>query len=106
MASIDHLHSGQPINTTRSNQNTLQKTSVGSSPKNDIIPPNNKDAFSLSNEGRVLGAKAQQMSAEPHFDSAKVAEIKAAIANGSYKIDADKLAENMLKHEDELYRLS
>ncbi|GAL33144.1 negative regulator of flagellin synthesis FlgM [Vibrio maritimus] len=44
----------------------------------------------------------QQMASQPSFDSAKVAAIKDAIANGSYTVDAEKLADNMMKFEDEL----
>lgn len=106
MASIDQLRSGQPINTTRSNQNKTQNTPVESSSKAQSTPPSSKDAFSLSNESRAIGAMNQQMATEPHFDTAKVAEIKAAIANGSYKVDANKLAESMIKHQDEFQILN
>jgi negative regulator of flagellin synthesis FlgM len=42
------------------------------------------------------------MAATPSFDTAKVAAIKEAIANGSYIVDAEKLADNMIKFEKEL----
>ncbi|EKM25332.1 flagellar biosynthesis anti-sigma factor FlgM [Vibrio sp. HENC-03] len=42
------------------------------------------------------------MAASPAYDSAKVAAIKEAIANGSYKVDPEKLADNMIKFENEL----
>ena len=38
----------------------------------------------------------------PSFDSAKVAAIKDAIANGSYVVDPEKLADSMIKFENEL----
>ena len=44
----------------------------------------------------------QDMVDEPAYDSAKVAAIKEAIANGSYKVDPEKLADNMIKFENEL----
>ncbi|WP_028024747.1 flagellar biosynthesis anti-sigma factor FlgM [Enterovibrio calviensis] len=99
MASIDHLRSGQPINTNRTNQNKTQSTSVESGAAQ--VNTQRTDAFSMSDESKAIGALNQQMASESHFDSAKVAAIKAAIANGSYKVDADKLASNMLKHEDD-----
>jgi negative regulator of flagellin synthesis FlgM len=43
----------------------------------------------------------QKMAATPSFDSAKVAAIKDAIANGSYSVNAEKLADNMIKFEKE-----
>ncbi|MBE1274687.1 flagellar biosynthesis anti-sigma factor FlgM [Enterovibrio baiacu] len=101
MASIDHLRSGQPINTNRSNQNKTQNTASETGATNDVRQTRG-DAFSMSDESRAIGAMNQQMASEAHFDSAKVAAIKAAIANGSYKVDADRLAANIMKHEDEL----
>jgi negative regulator of flagellin synthesis FlgM len=43
-----------------------------------------------------------QMVSQPSFDKAKVAAIKEAIANGSYSVDPEKLADNMMKFEKEL----
>ena len=43
-----------------------------------------------------------QMVSEPSFDRAKVAAIKEAIANGSYTVNPEKLADNMIKFEKEL----
>lgn len=98
MASIDHLGSGQPINLTKSNQNK-SPTRAGSPATPQTIPDKNVDEFSLSDQSRAIGAMNQKMATEPHFDTAKVEQIKAAIADGSYTINADKLAENMLKHQ-------
>lgn len=42
------------------------------------------------------------MASKPAFDAAKVAAIKEAIANGSYRVDPEKLADNMMKFENEL----
>ncbi|MBV7298518.1 flagellar biosynthesis anti-sigma factor FlgM [Enterovibrio paralichthyis] len=104
MASIDHLRSGQPLNTNRSNHNKTQQTSAETSGAGEVRN-HRGDAFSMSDESKAIGALNQQMASEAHFDSAKVAAIKAAIANGSYKVDADRLAANIIKHEDELHGL-
>ncbi|AMG29922.1 flagellar biosynthesis anti-sigma factor FlgM [Grimontia hollisae] len=101
MASIDHLRSGQPLSTNRSNQSKTQSSPAENSSAGEVRN-HRGDAFSMSDESRAIGALNQQMASETHFDSAKVAAIKAAIANGSYKVDADRLAENMMKHEDDL----
>ncbi|MEZ8143486.1 flagellar biosynthesis anti-sigma factor FlgM [Enterovibrio norvegicus FF-33] len=99
MASIDHLRSGQPINTNRTNQGKSQSNSVESGASE--VKTQRTDAFSMSDGSKAIGALNQQMASESHFDSAKVAAIKTAIANGSYKVDADQLAANILKHEDD-----
>ncbi len=46
-----------------------------------------------------LSAGAQQLSAEPGFDAAKVASIKQAIANGNYPLDARRMAESFVSLE-------
>ncbi|MFA0709203.1 flagellar biosynthesis anti-sigma factor FlgM, partial [Vibrio sp. 10N.222.48.A3] len=51
---------------------------------------------------KAIGQLHQEMAAQPSFDSVKVAAIKEAIANGSYTVDPEKLADNMMKFENEL----
>lgn len=103
MASIDHLRSGQPLNTTKTTQSKSQSTTVETtSTTNKLVAENKLDEFSLSDQSKAINAMNHKMAAETHFDGTKVAAIKAAIANGSYHIDPEKLAENMLKHEAEL----
>ncbi|MBD1559546.1 flagellar biosynthesis anti-sigma factor FlgM [Vibrio sp. S9_S30] len=101
MASIDQLRSGQNVATsrtpTRTDSNATSRSDSVAEPKSG-----GKDAVSLSQESKAIGQLHQSMAAEPSFDSAKVAAIKEAIANGSYTVDPEKLAENMVKFEDEL----
>ncbi|SKC32198.1 anti-sigma28 factor FlgM [Photobacterium piscicola] len=99
MTNIDHLRGGQPLNTARTVNHT--KTATTNTPSTTAIEPQH-DAVSLSSQGKAVGQIHQQLAAETSFDAAKVAEIKQAIANGSYTIDADKLANNIIKFEDEL----
>ncbi|RXJ72891.1 flagellar biosynthesis anti-sigma factor FlgM [Veronia nyctiphanis] len=100
---INHLRSGQQLDQTNNAQNkkTQQSQSQASSTSVEKSGSHKPDAVSISSESRAIGALNQQIASEGQFDAAKVAEIKAAIANGSYQIDADKLASNMLKFEDE-----
>ncbi|EAR54330.1 putative negative regulator of flagellin synthesis FlgM [Photobacterium sp. SKA34] len=100
MASIDHLRGGQPVNTTRVGQQKATATEEQTTTSN--VAKEQHDEVSLSSQGKAVGQIHQQLATEPSFDAGKVAEIKQAIANGSYTIDADKLASNMLKFEDEL----
>ncbi|ODP99729.1 MULTISPECIES: flagellar biosynthesis anti-sigma factor FlgM [Salinivibrio] len=104
MASIDQLRGNQqPLTTTRNsgNQNKTQEAQ-GSAVREQQRTTSQDDAVSLSHQSREIGKMNQQMASEPYFDSAKVAEIKQAIANGSYKVDADKLAANMMRFENDL----
>ncbi|NOH99296.1 flagellar biosynthesis anti-sigma factor FlgM [Vibrio sp. 99-70-13A1] len=102
MAGIDNIRSGQTFTTTnrsstgRSDSNTQAPSSEVSSKSST------KDAVSLSQQSKALGQLHQDMASQPTFDTAKVAAIKEAIANGSYTVDPEKLADNMMKIESEL----
>lgn len=65
--------------------------------------PAQQDAVSLSQQGKAVSKLQQDMAASPAYDTAKVAAIKEAIANGSYKVDPEKLADNIIKFENELH---
>ncbi len=100
MASIDNVRSGQVVTTTNrspgrttdANNSATTKTESGTKPK---AP---QDSVFISKQSKAL----QDVAATPSFDSAKVAAIKEAIANGSYKVDAGKLADNIIKFGNEL----
>jgi negative regulator of flagellin synthesis FlgM len=101
MAGIDNIRSGQPLSTsTRSSvRNESSATSGSDSAKKSSV---SQDAVSLSSQGKAMGEMHTQMAAKPSFDQAKVAAIKEAIANGSYTVNPEKLADNMMKFEKEL----
>ncbi|GAA5647356.1 MULTISPECIES: flagellar biosynthesis anti-sigma factor FlgM [Vibrio] len=101
MAGIDNIRSGQTLTTsTRSSARTeSNKTSGNESVSHSA---SNQDAVSLSSQGKAMGKMHSEMAAQPSFDKAKVAAIKEAIANGSYTVDPEKLADNMIKFEKEL----
>lgn len=105
MAGIDNIRSGHSLtNTSRSNQradNHSSETKTRSSDRTSI-----SDAVSISSQSKEIGKMHDQLASSPAFDSAKVQAIKEAIANGSYVVDPDKLAENMIKFEKELGGLS
>ena len=103
MTSIDQLRASQAMATLR-NQTRVDsgdKSPVNSTP----AMPAKMDAVSLSNQGKEIGQMHQQLAKEPSFNEDKVAAIKAAIANGSYSVDPERLADNMIKFEDELVGL-
>ncbi|ADT86306.1 flagellar biosynthesis anti-sigma factor FlgM [Vibrio sp. Vb2880] len=104
MAGIDNIRSGNSLATTnrapaRSESNASSSSTSGAV-RQSAGPQH--DAVSLSSQGRAIGEMHTEMASKPSFDSAKVAAIKEAIANGSYVVDPDKLADNMIKFEKEL----
>ena len=100
MAGIDNIRSGQMMTTTSRApaRNDSNATSTTESKK----APAQQDAVSLSQQSKAVSKLQKAMAASPAYDSAKVAAIKEAITNGSYKVDPEKLADNMIKFENEL----
>lgn len=100
MAGIDNIRSGQqPMTTSRSASRAGSTSSDAGSVSES---KGSQDSVSLSQQGKAIGQLQQEMAAQPSFDSAKVAAIKEAIANGSFKVDPERLADNMMKFENEL----
>ncbi|MDB1123274.1 flagellar biosynthesis anti-sigma factor FlgM [Vibrio algarum] len=99
MAGIDNIRSSHTMTTGRSTARTESGSSNSDSVKESR---GSKDSVSLSQQGKAIGQLHQDMASQPSFDSAKVAAIKEAIANGSYRVDPEKLADNMMKFENEL----
>lgn len=64
--------------------------------------PTSSDSVSLSSEGQTMAKVATELSNTPDVDSAKVAQLKAAIENGSYSVNAEQIAESMLE-QDEMF---
>ncbi len=102
MAGIDNIRSGHSLNTTSRSHARSNPDIFSSSKSSSQTRGANQDAVSLSNQGKAIGEMHNNMVSTPSFDSAKVAAIKEAIANGSYVVDSEKLADNMMKFEQEL----
>ncbi|MFB9217440.1 flagellar biosynthesis anti-sigma factor FlgM [Vibrio sinaloensis] len=101
MAGIDNIRSGQTLTTSTNRssvRNDNQTSSTDSTKKSSVA----QDSVSLSSQGKAVGEMHTQLASQPSFDKAKVAAIKEAIANGSYTVDPEKLADNMMKFEKEL----
>lgn len=100
MPSINQLRtnlSSSPLTTQRSGEQK-EKAQV-----NQTSEQQQTDQVSLSSQAKSAGSIHKELAAMPEsFDNQKVSQIKEAIANGSYVIDAEKLASNLLKFEDEL----
>lgn len=66
---------------------------------NTKAPAPTGDSVVLSPEAQVLNRLEAQINASPEVDVARVAAIKEAIANGSFEINADRIAERMLSSD-------
>ena len=101
MAGIDNIRSGQMMTTNNSRAPARNDSKATNATESQKISAQ-QDAVSLSQQSKDVNKLQKDMAASPAYDSAKVAAIKEAIANGSYKVDPEKLADNMIKLESEL----
>ena len=64
------------------------------------------DSVSITPQAQQLQNVQTKMADMPDIDQKKVDEIRAAIAEGRYKIDPDKLATNIANFENDLSDLN
>lgn len=89
------------INTTTNSSQNSQKTSSSSKTDgNSSAPANSSDNIELSPEARNLTELESKIIASADVDVKRVEEIKQAISDGTYKIDADSIATKMLSNDD------
>lgn len=62
------------------------------------------DSLRLTGEAAGLQALQRELAGPADIDLARVNEVRAAIADGSYKVDAQEIAGRMLALESELAR--
>jgi negative regulator of flagellin synthesis FlgM len=60
-------------------------------------PAHRKDRVSLSPQARELLKAQKALAAIPDVRAEKVEEIKARIANGTYRIDSEQIADKMIR---------
>lgn len=61
------------------------------------------DSVSITSQAKQLKSLSEKAGQSESFDEKKVNELKKAIANGEYKIDAQKLADNISNMEFGLF---
>lgn len=63
-------------------------------------PASRGDSVSLSRQTKEL---EQKLESYPEVDDSRVEQIRAALADGSYKVDAEKLAQKMLEMDKSIF---
>ena len=82
------------VNTQGSTQSSnLEQTSK---------PIGSGESVQLSKDARQLQGLSAKIADMPSLDSDKVAQLKQAIADGSYQVDSQRVASKMLSLEDQL----
>lgn len=57
----------------------------------------------LSAQAKDLKQLEQRLNSYPETDDDRIEQIKAALADGSYKVDAEKLAQKMLEMDKSIF---
>src|SRR3989338_1002813 len=57
------------------------------------------EKVAISNRARDIAKAREAAKSAPDIDEAKVAGFKSAIQNGTYKVDADKVADRMVDEQ-------
>jgi len=57
--------------------------------------PAREDGVNISPEARLLSVALQKLREQPEVDARRVEELKAAVKEGSYRVDSEELAERI-----------
>ncbi|KDE40431.1 MAG: flagellar biosynthesis anti-sigma factor FlgM [Nitrincola lacisaponensis] len=93
------------LNGLSSNQTTAtrgkpaEQSGVTAEKKGNAAAPVQADTVRLSDTVQALQAANRQSDQSSDFNADRVAEIKAAIAEGSYSINPERVADKMLQFE-------
>ena len=101
---FSRLNSAPPLaGSTRSNasQETGSATQAApaNSPEQTSVSAPSGESVHLSQEAQQLQKISDSLRDQPAVDKSRVAELKQAIADGSYKVDSNQVASKLLNME-------
>jgi negative regulator of flagellin synthesis FlgM len=85
---VDNTGAGRKVS---GDSGTSQGASQAAAPTTDTVE--------LTSSGKLLERLEKTLASLPAVDSKRVEEVKAAIENGEYEIDADAIADAMIRFE-------
>lgn len=88
---------GAAANRTGAGSATPAKTDANPSPEKRA---QSTDTVELSEQAQTLSRLQDNIAVAPDVDSERVAQIRQAISEGRFEINADKLAEAMLQQDE------
>lgn len=91
------------VNTQKTPTEKPQTTRTEQQPAEQTPAPARGENVKLSSQAESLKQVEQQLADLPEVDDARIEQIKAALADGSYKIDAEKLAQKMLDMDNSIF---
>ncbi len=90
-------------NNTIDTKQTQRQAATDKSSASDVSAKSGSDSVSLTAEAQNLSALQEKAMNSSGIDQTKVDRIKAAIENGSYKVDVDRLASKLAQFEGDLF---
>ncbi len=84
---------------------STQRTEGAETPAAPVKATGSKDTFELSKTAQALKNADAKIANSPDVDAQRVADIKAAIADGSYSIDYTSVADKLLNFESQFNNL-
>ena len=87
----------------KSPQSRSNQSSVPAEPSAKQVPAARGENVNLSKQARELRQMGENLSNYPEVDDSRVEEIRAALADGSYKVDAEKVAQKMLEMDESIF---
>ena len=88
--------SGNKVEETGTGRKVSGRTDATDSPQGRAAT---SDTVELTSGAQLLERLEKSLAGLPDVDSARVAEVKAAIENGEYRIDADAIADAIIRLE-------
>jgi negative regulator of flagellin synthesis FlgM len=83
-----------PINTS-----TGQKTEIDNTDKASAKQTGQTDSIAITAAAQEIKKTLESSSSATLIDMERVTSVKKALAEGTYQINADKIAEKMMQHE-------
>ena len=90
------VSTGRPVKRAGNSDGADKSSGAGANAKADTH---------ITDSARQLAAAEQSVRDLPAIDDARVQQVSAKIANGSYKIDAGRVADKLLRSEQDLAEL-
>lgn len=92
--------------TTNTDKATNTKSGNQSAPAEQAsrqAPAARGENVNLSKQAKELRQMGEKLESYPEVDDSRVEQIRAALADGSYKVDAEKVAQKMLEMDESIF---
>jgi negative regulator of flagellin synthesis FlgM len=96
---LSRLNGSSPVQGTTRTSSTKETTAVDATTAVSKTTATSGEAVHLSDEAQKLQQISDSLRDQPTVNSARVAELKSAIADGSYQVDSKRVASKLLNFE-------